>query len=196
MLISLSFRIVSSKSLSFSVLPAGLLGGPLWYRYWEEGLPSIGLGIGLNGGDVKGLEPGGGVFLELKPDLALNNQIFNWFLKIIASITRIIKIIRRIINNQLIGLAVLVAQHSCPNWHDFEYVIFSSSFEEQEKIIKILRKFEYEFLELTEYKRQLRKIIKEVFEENTSHKITIMSMAKEIQQLKEENENLKQNIII
>ena len=72
----------------------------------------------------------------------------------------------------------------------------TKDFSEQEKIIKILRKFEYEFLELTEYKRQLRKIIKEVFEENTSHKITIMSMAKEMQQLKEENENLKQNIII
>jgi len=112
---------VSSNSLSFSILPTGLLGGgPLWYRYWEEGLPGIGLGIGLNGGEIKGLEPDGGDFLELKPDLALNNQIFNWFLKKIASITSIIKIIRRIINNQLVGFAVLDAQHNCPKEQDLE----------------------------------------------------------------------------
>jgi len=69
-------------------------------------------------------------------------------------------------------------------------------YSEQEKIIVMMREFEHNYLEISEYKRQLRKLIKEVFEENTSHKITIMSMAKEIQQLKEENENLKQNIII
>jgi len=74
----------------------------------------------------------------------------------------------------------------CPN----------KDFKEQQHIIKMLREFEHNYLELSEYKRQLRKLLKEIFEENTTLKISTITMAKEIEQLKKENEILKQNISI
>ena len=70
----------------------------------------------------------------------------------------------------------------------------NKDFSEQENVIKMLREFEHNYLNISESNRQIKKWAREVFESNSTLKIQLMANAKELQQLKEENINLKNNI--
>jgi hypothetical protein len=97
LLISLSFFIVSSKSESgFLPLAGGL----------RTGLLVLGLTDVLGGAKFPGLRfgPGVGGRSDFFPDFLFFlfvHQTFNWFLKIIASMIKIIKMISKIISHML-----------------------------------------------------------------------------------------------
>jgi len=70
----------------------------------------------------------------------------------------------------------------------------TKDFKEQENIIKMMRKVELSYLELAEFRRQINKVLKEVYNKNSILEINIKSVAKENIELKKEVEQLKQNI--
>lgn len=72
----------------------------------------------------------------------------------------------------------------------------NKDFKEQENIIKMMRKVELSYLELSEFRRQINKVLKEVYDKNSILEINIKLVAKENIELKKEVEQLKQNITL
>ena len=72
----------------------------------------------------------------------------------------------------------------------------TKDFKEQENIIKMMRDIEYNYLELSEFRRQVKKLLKDLYNQNSNLEINIKSVVKENIELKKEVEQLKQNILI
>ena len=71
----------------------------------------------------------------------------------------------------------------------------SKDFEPQIARIESLREFQMEFLETVEENRIINKMYQKSFNQNTQYEIALTELTKERDFLKEENDNLKTNIL-
>ena len=80
--------------------------------------------------------------------------------------------------------------------NDAKYQNLNKNYLEQEKRIKTLRNFQFEFLEMSEQVRISEKVYKKELIENEKYKIAFEDLSKKNESLEIELNNLKKDIIL